>query len=161
MLPDTLLGLEIACFLFVESYFVTGQGKLGKSPAHLSCVQQVVFEPVPPRTLQAARYKPSPWRSDCNSSRDAQDVFVTFILQLIPKLVSSEYERNIGRIFKIRLPNDSGLTMGRSFIVGGDKGFQPQYLRVLLRKVVGRSASHRAKADYDHVKRTFHSCPPQ
>src|SRR5271154_4879947 len=161
MLPDTLLGLQIACFLFVESYFFIGQGKLGKAPSHLSCAQQFVFKAVPSGTLQAACYKPSPWRSDSNSAGDAQDLLVAFILQLIPKLVSSEYKRNIGRIFKIRLPNDSGLTMGRSFIVGGDKGFQPQYLCMLLRKVVGRSASHRAKADYDHVKRTFHSCPPQ
>jgi len=89
MLPDTLLGLEIACFLFVESYFVIGQRKLGKSPSHFFCVQQVVFKPVPPRTLQAACYKPPPWRSDCDSACDAQDVLVTFILQLIPKLVSS------------------------------------------------------------------------
>ena len=89
MLPDTLLGLEIACLLFVESYFVISQGKLGKALSHLSCVQQVVFKAVPPRTLQAACYKPSPWRTDCNSAGDAQDVLVAFILQLIPKLVSS------------------------------------------------------------------------
>jgi hypothetical protein len=111
MLPDTLFGLEITCFLFVESYFVIGQGKLGKAVSHLSCVQHVVFKAIPPRTFQAACYKPSPWRSDCNSARDAQDVLVAFILQLIPKIVSSEYERNIGRVFEIRLPNDSGLTM--------------------------------------------------
>src|SRR5271154_541608 len=105
MLPDTLLGFEITCFLFVESYFVIGQGKLRKAPSHLSCVQQVVFKTVPPRTLQAACNQPSPWRSDCNSAGDAQDVLVAFILQLIPKLVSSQYERNICRVFEIRLSN--------------------------------------------------------
>ena len=89
MLPDTLLGLEIACFLFVESHLAVGQGKLGKSSSHLSCVQQVVFKPVLPRTLQATCYKLPPWRSDCNSASDAQDVLVTFILQLILKLVGS------------------------------------------------------------------------
>src|SRR5271155_2757656 len=111
MLPDTLLGFEITCVLFVESYFVIVQRKLRKALSHLTCVQQVVFKPVPPRTLQAACYKRSPWRSDCNSACDAQDFLVAFILQLIPKFVSSQYERNIGRIFEIRLPDDSRFTM--------------------------------------------------
>jgi AraC-like DNA-binding protein len=82
-------GLEITCFLFVESYFVIGQGKLGKALSHLSCVQQVMFKAVLPRTLQAARNNRSTWRSDCNSACDAQDFLVAFILQLIPQLVSS------------------------------------------------------------------------
>ena len=53
----TLLRLEIACVLFVERYFVIGQANWGNS-SHLSRVQQVVFKPVTPRTLQAACYKP-------------------------------------------------------------------------------------------------------
>jgi hypothetical protein len=89
MLPHTLLGLEITCFRFVESYFVIGQSKLRKALSHLSFVQHVVFKAVPPRTLQAACYKRSPRRSDCDSACDAQDLLVAFILQLIPKLVGS------------------------------------------------------------------------
>ena len=51
MLPNTLLGLQKAGFLFIESYFILGQGKLGKAPSHLSCVQQIVFKAVLPGTL--------------------------------------------------------------------------------------------------------------
>ena len=89
MVPDTLFRLEITCFLFVESYLVISQGELRKALPHLPCVQQVVFETVPARALQAAAYKRSLWRSDCNSACDAQDFLVALILQLIPKLVGS------------------------------------------------------------------------
>lgn len=40
-----------------------------------------------------------------------KDFLVAFLLQFIPKLVGPKHERNMGRILKVRLPNDSRSTM--------------------------------------------------